>query len=110
MWGDRKGVSISGRPLSLQVGTIAQACFRRRSCFVYSRKHYGGCENVFFFQAEDGIRDYKVTGVQTCALPISAPAKSCSPPAGISKKPRRECRRIATTASADWVGSSNCPT
>src|SRR5256885_6709306 len=27
---------------------------------------------VFFFQAEDGIRDYKVTGVQTCALPIFA--------------------------------------
>src|SRR5256885_8281025 len=27
-----------------------------------------GC--FFFFQAEDGIRDYKVTGVQTCALPI----------------------------------------
>src|SRR5256885_13100508 len=25
-----------------------------------------------FFQAEDGIRDYKVTGVQTCALPISS--------------------------------------
>src|SRR5256885_8453481 len=25
---------------------------------------------VFFLQAEDGIRDYKVTGVQTCALPI----------------------------------------
>src|SRR5256885_1742824 len=30
-----------------------------------------GCEMFsFFFQAEDGIRDYKVTGVQTCALPI----------------------------------------
>src|SRR5947207_11928291 len=27
---------------------------------------------VFFFQAEDGIRDHCVTGVQTCALPISA--------------------------------------
>src|SRR5256885_16179311 len=26
---------------------------------------------MIFFQAEDGIRDYKVTGVQTCALPIS---------------------------------------
>src|SRR5699024_11758305 len=26
----------------------------------------------FFFQAEDGIRDRNVTGVQTCALPISA--------------------------------------
>src|SRR2546430_5191480 len=28
----------------------------------------------FFFQAEDGIRDLTVTGVQTCALPISAAA------------------------------------
>ena len=27
--------------------------------------------NIFFFQAEDGIRDDLVTGVQTCALPIS---------------------------------------
>src|SRR5256885_13539100 len=30
----------------------------------------------FFFQAEDGIRDYKVTGVQTCALPICIIASS----------------------------------
>src|SRR5437868_4478635 len=29
----------------------------------------------FFFQAEDGIRDRNVTGVQTCALPISRPAQ-----------------------------------
>src|SRR5262249_59626923 len=28
------------------------------------------CLSVFFFQAEDGIRDWSVTGVQTCALPI----------------------------------------
>src|SRR5258706_2331054 len=27
---------------------------------------------VFLFQAEDGIRDWSVTGVQTCALPISS--------------------------------------
>src|SRR2546426_7648171 len=37
----------------------------------------------FFFQAEDGIRDYKVTGVQTCALPISGQrnvvAQVCGP-------------------------------
>src|SRR5256885_3555017 len=39
----------------------------------------------FFFQAEDGIRDYKVTGVQTCALPISTP-----PPCGTSP-PRAAC-------------------
>src|SRR5262249_59370472 len=30
----------------------------------------GGCLVRFFFQAEDGIRDWSVTGVQTCALPI----------------------------------------
>src|SRR5207248_4916172 len=28
------------------------------------------CYGIFFFQAEDGIRDRTVTGVQTCALPI----------------------------------------
>src|SRR5258708_18343782 len=34
---------------------------------------------LFFFQAEDGIRDDLVTGVQTCALPISAePAAAAS--------------------------------
>src|SRR5690606_41092096 len=32
----------------------------------------------FFFQAEDGIRDFHVTGVQTCALPISESATSSS--------------------------------
>src|SRR2546429_5688996 len=31
----------------------------------------------FFFQAEDGIRDVAVTGVQTCALPISGQAGFC---------------------------------
>src|SRR6266850_3889602 len=36
----------------------------------------------FFFQAEDGIRDYKVTGVQTCALPISGLAKLDEPRRG----------------------------
>src|SRR5918995_1075853 len=35
----------------------------------------------FFFQAEDGIRDYKVTGVQTCALPISSTSSPRTPPA-----------------------------
>src|SRR6266478_636786 len=31
---------------------------------------------TFFFQAEDGIRDLTVTGVQTCALPISSRARA----------------------------------
>src|SRR5256885_8577931 len=63
----------------------------------------------FFFQAEDGIRDYKVTGVQTCALPISRPARGRDPrprrrpglrrPA-LSRASRalRECRRAVPTA------------
>src|SRR5687768_17824712 len=36
------------------------------------------CIPFFFFQAEDGIRDVAVTGVQTCALPISACASGSS--------------------------------
>src|SRR2546426_2639062 len=51
----------------------------------------------FFFQAEDGIRDYKVTGVQTCALPISAPSpvcvKSCSSCSACWKTPVRRSAR-----------------
>src|SRR5437867_9676962 len=34
----------------------------------------------FFFQAEDGIRDRTVTGVQTCALPIFSPVPRQRPP------------------------------
>src|SRR5688572_18267157 len=39
-------------------------------------------EDAFFFQAEDGIRDLTVTGVQTCALPIfsAGTARSTMPP------------------------------
>src|SRR5690606_40642835 len=36
----------------------------------YSHTRYSYARD-FFFQAEDGIRDFHVTGVQTCALPIS---------------------------------------
>ena len=37
----------------------------------------------FFFQAEDGIRDHCVTGVQTCALPIYGPYRRADRVAGI---------------------------
>src|SRR6266496_5192155 len=58
----------------------------------------------FFFQAEDGIRDLYVTGVQTCALPISRP---CATPAGrirarsgprawpLPRRRRRRCTRLS---------------
>src|SRR2546430_11060841 len=37
----------------------------------------------FFFQAEDGIRDLTVTGVQTCALPISASSPGTAAGSGL---------------------------
>src|SRR2546430_12741860 len=47
------------------------------------------CLLCFFFQAEDGIRDLTVTGVQTCALPISSFSRlrscSCEPPLADSR-------------------------
>src|SRR6266536_3750024 len=47
-------------------------------------------EFLFFFQAEDGIRDPLVTGVQTCALPIFGPLESTF-------------HTWAGTAWADWL-------
>src|SRR3989449_11194512 len=56
----------------------------------------------FFFQAEDGIRDVAVTGVQTCALPISharsrwGPIKRLPTASGMRTAPAR------STARWDW--------
>src|SRR6266496_6085273 len=59
---------------------------------------------LFFFQAEDGIRDLYVTGVQTCALPISATGKNTSTREPnrmipirapcVARSPRSEERRV----------------
>src|SRR6266404_6946126 len=48
----------------------------------------------FFFQAEDGIRDKLVTGVQTCALPIYAPEQQVDAPleARIARRYRLQLR------------------
>src|SRR5258707_2480236 len=60
----------------------------------------------FFFQAEDGIRDIGVTGVQTCALPISRSRRQRGgyegAQRGVSRAARRgdpEQVRLTTTAS-----------
>src|SRR5260370_32572072 len=54
-----------------------------RTCFHKTRvsEELAQPLSVFFFQAEDGIRDSSVTGVQTCALPIS--------PCGESQRAKR---------------------
>src|SRR5690606_39654465 len=56
---------------------------------------------VFFFQAEDGIRDFHVTGVQTCALPISlSPCSNSNLPKANSCQPSAYAV-VASTAAAD---------
>src|SRR5690348_17739503 len=47
----------------------------------------------FFFQAEDGIRDGRVTGVQTCALPISARVRGPLGPSLGQPVPARDVER-----------------
>src|SRR5437588_970832 len=67
------------------------------------------CFFFFFFQAEDGIRDHCVTGVQTCALPIFT-AITCGCTAASTKKPFALLfarRRIIAIASAAAVASSS---
>src|SRR2546430_13201229 len=41
-------------------------------CSIRSNSSAPSSRDIFFFQAEGGIRDLTVTGVQTCALPISS--------------------------------------
>src|SRR5438445_237214 len=60
------------------------------------RAEFGSCVCFFFFQAEDGIRDIGVTGVQTCALPISrGPCAAHEPRSGPHRRGSRACRGCA---------------
>src|SRR5256885_10942343 len=61
-------------------------------------------EVFFFFQAEDGIRDYKVTGVQTCALPISVGTKTTAPFRGFVS---RACANSANATNVLPVPTSS---
>src|SRR5699024_11446335 len=91
---------------------ISEECEVERVCY-------------FFFQAEDGIRDRNVTGVQTCALPIccawrwdcwpSAPGAMRRTPAAGRRSdpsrsatrrgtwPRSEERRVGKECTAGWA-------
>src|SRR2546426_10842722 len=66
----------------------------------------------FFFQAEDGIRDYKVTGVQTCALPILRGPVRLELRAGTPRARRgwRSSRRTGprTPSSPTKIGRASC--
>src|SRR2546422_7198955 len=72
-------------------------------CLVEEGGHaVGGCIVLacfFFFQAEDGIRDVAVTGVQTCALPIS-------PHRPRARRTRGRCGGRSVTGASFMVGSA----
>src|SRR5437764_4055201 len=55
---------------------------------------------VFFFQAEDGIRDTSVTGVQTCALPISSSGATAAAGAATSGVPVTAVREVIGVVKA----------
>src|SRR2546425_12144781 len=59
--------------------------------------------SFFFFQAEDGIRDKLVTGVQTCALPISTKVTSRTAGAGPATL-RCGRRRCPGSKRVQWLG------
>src|SRR3972149_10660124 len=62
----------------------------------------------FFFQAEDGIRDLTVTGVQTCALPISAQAVNVLDLADLAARNIAEAlgKRATTVAESELSQSA----
>src|SRR5690606_37503700 len=65
--------------------------------------YYHYSRDFFFFQAEDGIRDFHVTGVQTCALPICT--RTSSPVRSPCPTPRS---RALPTGWVEWPCASWC--
>src|SRR5699024_11501284 len=61
----------------------------------------------FFFQAEDGIRDRNVTGVQTCALPISSPVQKAAMSAARPSHSSSHSRRASLSTEADRGGGDS---
>src|SRR5271157_6462450 len=69
------------------------------------------CRVYFFVQAEDGIRDADVTGVQTCALPISVtvadpPSFTLSAPSALSTGPGEQTTGTIITTISDSFNSA----
>src|SRR5690606_39554654 len=69
----------------------------------------------FFFQAEDGIRDFHVTGVQTCALPISPGTSAAgsprwtTPATGSAQKPHGQAPTSSGSGSTSPGRSASSP-
>src|SRR5256884_8874148 len=63
----------------------------------------------FFFQAEDGIRDVAVTGVQTCALPILRMLKLGDGSVRVMVQGLERARLAEGTPAEHWLGAGYQP-
>src|SRR5262249_59079475 len=90
-----------------------EACCRQLLTRIGSLLVYSSVKDephrFFFFQAEDGIRDWSVTGVQTCALPISKPrlvvaSSTVNPRPPISASAGMTGRRCSSRSGERRVG------
>src|SRR5256886_12251707 len=89
---------------------VAKEDFRRRfDVDDISREAWRSlAEELFFFQAEDGIRDLTVTGVQTCALPISTAARRPTTQSGRSPILFRRRTSINPSLSCGPAATISC--
>src|SRR5438445_6030162 len=81
--------------------SVPLAASRAGDLFIGSKVYIAKC--LFFFQAEDGIRDIGVTGVQTCALPISG---ELAQPQDADQADQR--RRQAGEPTPPEIGRASC--
>src|SRR5205823_11114706 len=83
----------------------------RTGCVQVQVQH--NSRRIFFFQAEDGIRDKLVTGVQTCALPISITLDERQLDAKVramrahrtQMNPHNPINRLSPDATRAWLGT-----
>src|SRR2546421_6360736 len=90
-----RGVLATGEATALSSGSVSFSC------------------SFFFFQAEDGIRDLIVTGVQTCALPISVSLAGTGIVPAVTLAPTNLAfgtQRLSTTSPAQTVTLTNSGT
>src|SRR5690349_23694370 len=87
--------------LRMRRGAVAEREERvEKALAMVKREHLG---SLFFFQAEDGIRDLYVTGVQTCALPISCRPSCASARTRTADAPASSCWGMSSGASSTTV-------
>src|SRR5699024_11355116 len=111
LYHEHERIAVSVLLVSLKVPASSRAAYEEWPLVVLAECCVYLVLNCFFFQAEDGIRDRNVTGVQTCALPISLALSTSSPPPS-RRVPRTWTRSPgraweSPSAPSPWARSSS---